>query len=409
MTLTTVQFARAAAAAWRDLAGFSATESIQGGGFEVKAHVRVRHPGRIRVEYLTYRNPLLELEEDLAGGAEYTEEELTGLALLHDGRQTWIKDARSSIDICKPHRALYEPLVGFDTLGELGFLDTWTRDYLLRDLGDETVSGREARTLRIKPKQPARSHFLSVVSCPIRFADVSFDQETLFPVRIRFSPATDAPLAQLLPPGEIVTVEYTDVRLDPPEPGQFEHAPQSDTRVFVETPVSSDELRDRLPFPFDVERLTRDGQPPIDGRAVATVDEDHGRGYAIIPLAVDPAPEGPRRSATLLIGNFLSRNMARRRVALAEKGEPLLLGDEEARILDRRADWSERFPQMPAAPLFEVLWEVEGVYTFLVMEGYERDEAVQTAMRLTGAAPSSGDEASEAAASEEDEAGAAPA
>ena len=402
MTLTTVQFARAAAAAWRDLPGFEATESIQGGGFEIKAHLRARHPGRIRIEYLTYRNPLLELEEDLGGGAEYTGEELTGLSLIHNGRQTWIEDPKSSICIRKPHRALYEPLVGFDTIGELGFLDTWTRDYLIRDLGEDTVSGRAARTLRIKPKQPARSHFLSVVSCPVRFADVSFDQETLFPVRVRFSPAPDAPLAQLLPPGEAITVEYSDVRLDAPAPDLFEHSPQEGTRVFSEAAMPNSALRDALPFSWDPERLSQAGHPPIDGRATATIDQGNERGYAVIPLSVDSTPEGSHRSATLLIGNFLSRNMARRRITLAEKGEPLLLDDREARILDRRAAWSDRFGQMAPPTLFEVVWESDGVYSFLVAEGFEREDVVTIAEQLSCPPPSSGEDASGAEEAEQD-------
>ena len=399
MTLTTVQFARAAAAAWREHAGFAATESIQGGGFEIKAHVRVRHPGRIRVEYLTYQNPLLDLEEDLGGGAEYTGDELTGLSLIHDGHQTWIEDAKSSTCIRKPRRAVFEPLVGFDTIGELGFLDTWTRDYLMKDLGEETIAGREVRTLRVKPKQPARSHFLSVISCPIRFADVSFDQETLFPIRIRFSPSPDMPLAQLLPPGETVTVEYSDVRLDAPGPDQFTWTPQDDARIFTESTVSNTGLLGTLPFPFDLDRLSQAGHPPVDGRATATIDQDNDRGYAVIPLVTESAQEGPRRTATLLVGNYLSRNMSRRRVVLAEKGDSLLLGQVDARILDRRAAWSEQFGQMVPSPFFEVLWESGGVYSFLVTEGFEREDVVRIAEHLIGAATS---DENEAAASEED-------
>ena len=402
MTLTTVQFARAAAAAWRDLPGFEATESIQGGGFEIKAHLRVRHPGRIRVEYLTYRNPLLELEEDLGGGAEYTGEELTGLSLIHNGRQTWINDAKSSISIRKSHRALYEPLVGFDTIGELGFLDTWTRDFLIRDLGEETVSGQATRTLRVKPKQPARSHFLSVVSCPVRSADVSFDMETLFPVRVRFSPAPDAPLAQLLPPGETITVEYSDVRLDAPAPDRFEHTPQEDTRVFVETAMPSNELPDVLPFPLDLDRLSQAGHSPIDGRATATIDQANERGYAVIPLSINSVPEGSHRSATLLIGNFLSRNMARRRIAIAEHGEPLPIGGLDARLFDRRAEWSDRFGAMAPASLFEVGWETDGVYSFLVAEGFEREDVITIAEQLTCSPSSSSGETSEGDETEQD-------
>lgn len=384
MTLTTVQFARAAAAAWREHAGFAATESIQGGGFEIKAHVRVRQPGRIRVEYLTYENPLLELEEDLGGGAEYTGDELTGLLLIHDGHQTWIEDTKSSICIRKPRRAIFEPLVGFDTIGELGFLDTWTRDFLMKDLREETIAGREARTLRIKPKRSARSHFLSVVSCPIRFAEVSFDKETLFPMRIRFAPSQEMPLAQLLPPGETVTVSYSDVRLEAPAPDLFSYTPQDNERVFTESTVLNDALADTLPFPFDPDRLSQDGQPPIDGQATVTIDESNERGYAVIPLTTEPTPNGPRRTATLLVGNFLSRNMARRRVAVVEKGDSLFLGEQEARILDRRAAWSEQFGQMVPAPFFEVLWEADGIHSFLLTEGFEREDVVTIAERLIG-------------------------
>ena len=396
MTQTTVQFARSVTDAWRELIGFEATESIRGGGFEIEAHVRTRRPGRVRVEYQTYRNPLLELEEEFGGGAEYTEEELTGLALTYTGSKTWIEDARTSVFVCKPHRALFEPLVGFDAIGELGFLDTWVRDFLLRDLGEDEIAGRNVRTLRIKPKQPVRSHLLTVASFPIRYADLSFDTETLFPVRIRLTPSPDSPLARFLASGGDMTVEYSNVKLAAPDKEIFTVNPEQEDRVFIEESIDPSEFDEKLPFPCDPEAPSRAQHPPIAGRTVATIDEAHDRGYVLIPLSAAPTSDQQNRSASLLTGNYLSRNMARRRALLAEKGETVLLGDLEAKLLDRRADWAERFPHVTPAPLLELSWEEHGVYSLLLAEGFDRDEILTLAKALTGARDADAADASEA-------------
>jgi len=46
---------------------------------------------------------------------------------------------------------------------------------------------------------------------------VAFDQETLFPLRIAFSPGHGSALFPLIGPNGEITIEYTDVRLGAPD------------------------------------------------------------------------------------------------------------------------------------------------------------------------------------------------
>ncbi|MCK5828501.1 hypothetical protein KAH43_08275, partial [Candidatus Bipolaricaulota bacterium] len=153
MTLSVAAFANLASSASRSRAGFEASQVIETGGLRIEAHVRRRDLRNIQIEYKTYQSPWADLQEALAGQVEFVGEELCGLTINCEGTHTWVIDLTSNTVLRKPGCQLFEPIPGLVTLGELSFLNTLTQDFLLRDLGEQTVDSRTVRRIGLKPKQ----------------------------------------------------------------------------------------------------------------------------------------------------------------------------------------------------------------------------------------------------------------
>jgi len=372
-------FARSVAAAYRDLPGFTATETIRGSGFEVKARVRFARPERLAVDYSTYEDPIAGLDEALTAAREFTGEELIGMTIVYDGRLTWIHDPKANVAIRKPWRSVFEPLPGIDAVGEIGFLEWLTRGFLLRDAGEGEVDGRKARLVGLKPKRPYRSQLLTSVSFPIRRATVAFDQETLFPLRIAFSPGHGSALFPLIGPNGEITIEYTDVRLGAPDPETFSFSPTEETRVFLEEPLDREDPTGRLPFPLSIEPLSEAGFRLIEG-GTAAVDEKNGKGYCTLPFAKDGSAGSSL--VTLRAGNYLSRNMSRRKSLAAEKGKRIELAENEGWLLDRRSLLGLDLPGEKDHPLCEISWGRDGLFLFLIGDGVGEEELISLAESL---------------------------
>jgi len=375
-------FARAVAEVSRTLTGFEATQTIKAGPIHVVARVSARRPERLAVEYRTYVNPLLDLEERLTGNAEYTADELVSLSLRFDGQRTWLHDPATGVCVVKPSRSLFEPLPEMSVLGEIEYLWDLPHDHLLRDLGTETIDGRSARRLSLRPKRAQSTHAFKTVRFLAREATVAFDQESLFPIRLSFSPSPFAQLHQLLGPEARVTVDYTDLRLAGDPPPAFE--PPEGTRVFREEWVRADELADRLPLPISLAPFDVSGFTSLDGHAVLTACAEHGRSYAATTFvrAREGDAEGPQY-VTVRFGNYLSRNMARRRRTIAEAGEELTVADRPARFLDRAILWDDQPEPLDRsdAPR-ELAWDQEGTFWFLTGVAVKRNDLEDLASRL---------------------------
>ncbi|MFC2077547.1 hypothetical protein ACFLTM_01890 [Candidatus Bipolaricaulota bacterium] len=361
--------------------GFEATESITAGPIEVTARVRCRRPDMRTVEFRSYRSPLSELEERLMNGAEFTEDELTGMSFSYDGRGTWISEPKTATFIRKPSRALLEPLPGFSALGEVGFLGSLTHDFFIRDAGEEMVGGTSARLIGLKPKAPYRSQLLRATSFPIRRAVIALDEETLFPIRIEFFPARTTVLSSLVGERNPVVVTYKDVRLEAPDASAFSLTPPEDARVFHETFAPIAELADSAPFPCNVEPLLQQGYRAVDGGGTITVDAAHGRGYCVVVLAAREDEQEPRL-LTVRAGNYLSRNMSRRRATLAQHGEAAQIGPIEGQILDRGSRWAQEMPQETDRNLFETTWTEDETFWFLSGDGLEREKLLELSSGL---------------------------
>jgi len=379
MVASVGDFARSAVAAYRRLSGFEATETIRGGAFEIKGRVRFLRPERVSVEYSIYRDPIEQLDEALTAAREFTGDELLGMWIAYDGHQTWVYDPKTNVAIKKPWRALFEPLPGIDSIAEIGFLDWLTQGFLLRDAGTEVMAGRKARVIGLKPKRPYRSQLLLSVSFPILRGSVGFDEETLFPLRITFFPSRGSALFPLLGPDRPITIEYNDLRLEPPEPEAFNFSPPDDARVFVEEPIDRDRPIDRLPFPLAIDPILNRGFQILEG-GTSAVDEKNEKGYCTIVFARKDGDQTPL--LTLRAGNYLSRNMSRRKRLIGEKGENIELSGRPARLLDRRSLWDYALQDGETHPLSEVSWERDGLFLFLIGDGIEKEELISLADAL---------------------------
>jgi outer membrane lipoprotein-sorting protein len=381
-------FARSVVEACQKLSGFEATETVEAGPIHVVARIGSRRPDGLAVEYQTYVNPLLELEEHLTGDAEYTADELVGLSLHFDGQRTWLYDASTDVCVVKVSRSLFEPLPELPVLGEIEYLRDLPHDYLLRDLGSETIDGRDARVLSLKPKHLHRTHAFKMVVFLARKASVAFDVETLFPIRSTFSPAPSSHSHQLLGPNGRVTIRYSGVRLTPDASPPF--APPEGTRVFHEEWVAIDKLAARLPFPLSLDPFHEAEYTAIDGHALLAEDAEHDRAYCAATFVHRGESEDePTEYVTLRAGNYLNRNMARRRVLTAEVGEELTIDGRVARFLDRRQLWEEHASGIdPTQAPRELSWERDGVFWFLTGVNTERSALTQLGSNLMdGSAP----------------------
>lgn len=381
-------FAQAVVETYQKLSGFEATETVEAGPIHVVARIGFHRPDRLAVEYQSYVNPLLELEERLTGDAEYTADELVGLSLRFDGQRTWLYDASTGVCVVKASRSLFEPLPELPVLGEIEYLRDLPHDYLLRDLGSETIDGRDARVVSLKPKHTHRIHAFKMVAFLARKASVAFDEETLFPVRSSFSPAPPSHAHQLVGPNGYVTIRYSGVRLTPDAPPPF--APPEGTRVFHEEWLAIDKLAARLPFPLSLAPFREAEYTAIDGHALLAEDAEHDRAYCTATFIRRGESEGERTEyVTLRAGNFLSRNMARRSVPIAEAGEELTIDDQTVRFLDRRQLWEEQASGIdPAQAPRELSWERDGSFWFLTGVNTERSVLTQLGSDLmAGSAP----------------------
>lgn len=380
MTQSIVEIARAAMAAYEATDSFEATEIITAGSIRVEARVRHKKSGKITVEYRSYQDHLAEFEERYIGGAEFVADELIGMQLVYDGNSTWIYDAKNNVATRKLGRRLYSPLRGVNALAEIGFLRDLTRDFLLQDGGEETIGGRPAYRLNLKPKVRQRQLLLKEEGFPIKKATVALDQETLFPLRIEFYPGESSILFYLVGPSTPITIEYKDLRLEMIADERFSFTPSDGMRVFTEESVLQEAFAEKLPFAVPLAALNEHGGYSLyDDRATVTINEEGNRAYAMLALISQEGEADNKSGLSLRVGNYLSLGMNRRRALLAEQGELISLGDIQARFLDRGALVKEQLPETMERSVVEVGWERDGVHWFLLGEGMEKEALIDAA------------------------------
>jgi len=394
MAQSTIEVARAAMSAYQALESFEATQKISAGAISAEARIRYKKPNKVTVEYRSYQDPLAEFEEKLLGGVEFVTDELIGMQLIYDGRGTWLYDAGKDVAIYKPGRALYSPLRGTNTLAEIGFLCDLTHDYLLRDGGQDEIADRAIHRLGLKPKVQHRSLLLKEEVFSLKKATLELDAETSFPLKITYYPSRASTLFYLVGPSTPITVEYKDVRLNIVDEQRFSFTPPKGTRVFREETVPRDGLREKLPFDLHLEILEQqEGYKLYGDRATVTIDEEVDRAYALLPLVSSQETDEEKDASTervhgmlsLRVGNYLSRNMSRRRAYLSEHGEQATLDEITAQFLDRGALLKDQLPEALGRQIMEVSFETDGVYWFLLGEELEKETLINVARALAKA------------------------
>jgi len=386
---TTTELARNAMSAYAALEGFTATQKITAGPIHAEARIRFQKPNKVTVEYRDYQNPLADLEEELAGGAEFLADELTGMQLICDGRGTWLYDAKNDIAIHKSGRALYAPLPGTTVIAEFGFLETLAHDFLLRDEGEEEFEGRKAQRVGLKPKVSHRSSLLKEEVFPVKKASLVLDAETFFPLKITYVPSYPSTLSYLLGSGTSVAIEYNDVRLGETDEKLFSFTPPEGTRVFREQLVPSEALDETLPFRIPLDKLEEQAKLRLYGnRATVAVNKAKDRAYALLALvpSEEKADDEDSYALSLRVGNYLSLNMNRRRAALSEHGEEITLEGLSAHFLDRGEVLKQKIPQAPERSVLEIGWEREGVHWFLLGENLPKELLLEIAKILASEA-----------------------
>lgn len=364
-----IDFLRRTTEAARRRTAYEARQTLRAGDIEAVAHVRARPPDRLIVAYDAYRNPLAEWSDRMGLGFAPAADDLVGTTLVYDGRTTWHISAKTGVATVRPGRVLAEPLPGIDALGEIGFLADLTRDALVRDIGEDTKGGRPRRVVAMKPKRERAAHLLRVTTYPYERATLTLDVESLFPAQIRFLPAASSALRLLLGDREVV-VDYEDVREGTPDEAAFAPPATPGMRVFRESATTGGDIPAGWPFPADVASLVDLGYRVAEGTSWLSKEDGADRGYAFSIWL--PPSETPRGTLTLRVGNFLSRDMARRRAWIAEHGEETTLGSRTGRWLDRHSLWPEETPAPADVPnILEASWDADGVFWILSAEGID--------------------------------------
>ena len=369
MNLSVAEFARLASAASKERVGFEATQVTESNGLRIEAAVRKHGSHSIHIEYQVYQSAWTDLEETLSGQVEFVGDELCGFVLRCEGQVTWVYDPSANTAIRKPGYRLFEPIPGLTTLGELAFLDTLTQDFLLRDMGEERSDEHLVRRIALKPKQDYRSQLLSAMTFPIRKATIDFDAETLFPLSISLVPSSGSPAASIVGTDAPIRITYKDVRLLESSDSVNPFAPPADAHIFEESRVSVQDLADSVSFSMPLLPLTDRGFEAGEWLALLTLDAESQRAYATVHLsATGDSSEDDRTSPqlTLYVGNYVSRNMARRRTTFSEIGKPHSKESLPVKVLDRSELWEQRLPGIDRqhAPI-EAFFEKDGVFWFL--------------------------------------------
>lgn len=362
-------FARAVHRAHIERKGFSATQTITSGQLRIDAEIRQVGHRSTALQFNTYQNPWTDLEEALSGHVEYTGDELCSVAIHREGSKTWVVDPAMSTATRKLGSHLYEPIPGVSALGELSFLARLTQDFLLRDLGEHAHGDGKIRRVSLKPKQAYQVNLLSTVTFPVRSVTIDFDTQTYFPHSISLLPSTGSPASSIVGPQTSIVVSYSDVKIAENGTTDGAYEPQADMHIFEESMVAVQDLEDHLPFDVPLHVISEQGFSANAPAFRVTLDSKKERSYLTMHFSPvqpssDDETERPRLSVTC--GNFMSRNMARRRITLSEQGTQA--DDEVATLslLDRGTLWEARFPGVDTqqAPV-EVSFEKAGVFWFL--------------------------------------------
>ena len=257
-----------------------------------------------------------------------------------------------------------------------------TRDFLLRDEGEEEINGEKTRKIGLKPKTTERMSLFKNEMFPLKRAVLSINLDTLFPMRILFYPSQRSPLYYIAGPSTVITIEYRDMLFAVPDDDLFSFTPSKEMHVFREEEFGKKDLVHKLPFALPLDKITKRGFQLYDNRALVTADEDHERAYAFLSFEKKQEDSKQATGISLRVGNYLSPDMNRRRALLADNGKEIDLEGMKGKIIDRSALLGDEIPESVRRSLFEIGWQQDDVHYFLLGEGVEKDDLVSIASAI---------------------------
>lgn len=377
------EFAKKAMNAYQKLDSFKARQTVTSGQIYVKAQVCFKKPSKVSLEYQRYQDPMLDLEEEVTGGPEFVTQDLIAMRIIFNGKNTWFYHRESDLAVERWGRVLPSPLGQIEVMAQIGFLTNLISDYLLRGEGQGTVNNREVIKLGIKPKARSRSLFLKEEIFDFDRASLALDAETWFPLKITsYSSYRN---------GQI-TVEYQDVELNEIQNEAFDFEPSEGTKVFQEKIFKFEELGDQLPFEVDTSKLDSHNEYQLASENISVIMNKEGdRAYTTLNFYHAPNREEKNKFGLnlphgyqLKIGNYLSKNMNRRKQFLSEKGEEVSLEGIKVTLTNRGQMVKDRLPHIDQLEIYEIGWEKEGVFYFLLGQGIKQDELVSIAQNIAG-------------------------
>lgn len=364
---------------YEELNSFEADQEITAGSMRIKCHVKFRKPRSVAVEYEDYRSPLEDFEVKLSGGPEFVGEDLVDSRVIYGGKETWIHLVGKDTAVKKEGKLLYSPFAGVDVIGQLGFLPTLVEDFLLKDDGEGEINGHPVNRLGLKPKTSRRSLFLKDEVFNLARAELALDRELGLPRKITYYPGPSEQIRFSGSQGSPVHVEYSNYEVDGLGRRDFQFDSSKVKRVFEEEVVSEEEFGEEFPLSVPIAEIKEKGYERARDKISVLKDDESGRAYSSITFLKADEGGRPTSSVQLLVGNYLSREMSRHRTYMSEHGEELDLEGSSAQFADRSEAVRDRLPEEWEQEIYEISWQGEESFFFLLGQAVEKDELLDLA------------------------------
>lgn len=369
-------FALKTGQAYDNLESFECNQEITAGNLRIQAHLGFKKPRQLTVEYEEFSNPLEEFETKLFGGPEFNGNDLENSKIIYDGKSTWLHMPSKDTAIKKEGKNLYSPFGGVDIIGQLEFLTTLVKDFLLKDDGTGEINGRKVHRLGLKPKVTQRSLFLKDEVFSLDRAKLAVDTETHLPLKITYHPGQREQLRFPSSQGGPLFVEYSNYQVDKLTEKNFEFDSSKIDLTFEQKYFSEDEFSQEFPIPLDLEKIEEEGFKPMGDRLSMMVNQEKDRAYASIGFLSSSKEEG-KSSLQILAGNYLSREMNRHRAYLSENGEETEVGKEKVKVADRGKSLQEQLPENLDRSILEVGGQIEESFYYLLGQGVDRERLLE--------------------------------
>ncbi len=365
-------FALKTGEAYENLQSFECDQEITAGNLRIQAHLRFKKPRKLTVEYDEFSNPLEEFETKLFGGPEFNGDDLENTKITYDGKSTWLHMLNKDTAIKKEGKNIYSPFGGVDVIGQLKFLTTLVKDFLLKDNGEGKISGRKVQRLGLKPKVTQRSLFLKDEVFSLDKAELAIDTETNLPLKITYHPGQRDQLRFPSSQGGPIFVEYSDYQVDKLSEKNFEFDSSKIDLLFEQKDFTEDQFSEEFPIPLDLEKIEEEGFEPMGDRLSMMINQKKDRAYASIGF-LSSSKEEEKSSLQLLAGNYLSREMNRHRAYLSENGEETEVNDKKIKVADRGKSVQDRLSDNLDRSILEVGGQIEESFYYLLGQGVNRE------------------------------------